>query len=136
MSHTLIEILPSQSSSPNNAIQWTPGSKTGTGILIVHVLRASTTYRVTEFGTAWNGRAFHLIKDGSGTDPESDSYDVYCGRNGQDHQCSCKGFAYGRGKPCKHVLAVQALIENGWTERTQEELSNPFQDVSSTDLPF
>lgn len=61
-------------------------------------------YTVKEFSTPWPGRAFHLVKSG-------DSYDVFIPSNGQDHNCSCPGHAYGRGKPCKHVLACRALIE-------------------------
>ncbi len=136
MSDTFTEILPAQKRSQHNAIQWTPGTGRGTGILVIHVLRASTTYNVTEFGTPWDGRAFHLVKVGAVTDGEKDSYDVYCSLTGQDHQCSCTGFAYGHGKPCKHVLSVQALIGNGWVEQTREDVSNPDQDVSTTELPF
>jgi hypothetical protein len=130
---TYTEVLPAQKSSPHNAINWTPAEQAGCGTLVVHTARASVAYAVTEFGTAWEGRAFHLVKEGRGTDPESSAYDVFIHRGGQDHQCSCAGFAYGRGKPCKHILAGLAVIENGWDRR---DLANGEQDVSSTEPPF
>jgi hypothetical protein len=71
-------------------------------------------YRLTEFPTGWDGRGFRLDKLAAGTDPESENYDVFVGRNRQDVRCDCKGFTYGRGKPCKHIAAVVALIGNGW----------------------
>ncbi len=114
-------------------MNWTPSEHSGRGELVVHTARASVTYAVTEFPTPWDGRAFHLVKESEGTDAESDSYDVFCHRGGQDHQCSCKGFAYGRGKPCKHIAAGLALIENDWV---RDDLVNPDQDVSNSECPF
>ena len=130
---TFIELLPAQKSSPHSAIHWTPNALGTSGLLVVHTARASVTYTVTEFSTPWEGRAFHLVKQSEGTDPTCDSYDVFCHRAGQDNQCSCAGFAYGRGKPCKHILACQALISNRWT---RDELVNPEQDTSTTECPF
>jgi hypothetical protein len=131
---TYTEILPPQKTSAHNGINWTPGSKPGTGLLVVHTARATVEYLAVQFGTPWNGIAIRLEKTVEAGDREETGYDVYCDRNGQDHQCSCKGFAYGRGKPCKHVMAVQAIIENGWLNRNDEEPSNPYQDVSNTEF--
>ncbi len=133
MPATFTEILPAQLSSPRNAIQWQPSTIPGNGLLTVHTLRASVAYLVVEYGTPWDGRAFLFAKADEGTDTESESYDVFCHRGGQNHQCSCKGFAYGRGKPCKHILAGLALIENDWL---RSDLVNREQDVSSTECPF
>jgi len=79
-------------------------------------MKAHCEYLVVEFGTAWEGRAFHLAKTEAGTDKESESYSVFCGiRNPQECHCDCKGFTYGNGnRLCKHILAIQALLENGW----------------------
>jgi SWIM zinc finger len=82
-------------------------------LLLIKQKRVYCGYRVAEFPCDWDGRAFRMVKAGEGSDPESDSYDVFCSRS-QVHQCSCKGFAYGRGKPCKHIAAGLALIANGW----------------------
>lgn len=109
------ELLPPTKSSRHNGILYTPDpGHAARGTLVVHTARASVTYLVTEFPTPWDGRAFHLAKVTPGTDPESDAEDVFVGRNGADRQCSCKGFAYGKGRSCKHLHAAMALIENGW----------------------
>jgi hypothetical protein len=111
---TLTEVLPATKSSEHNAMNWTPGEVPGRGSLTVHTARASCCYRVTEFGTDW-GRAFRLVKDGTaGADATSESYDVLVCRDPRGHRCDCKGFIYGRGKPCKHIAAALALIANGW----------------------
>ena len=115
MSATFTEVLEATKSSAHNALNWTPGATAGAGSLTVHTARASVTYRVTPIPTRWAGKAFRLVKDGTaGTDAESDAYDVFCAADGRRHECGCKGFIYGRGKPCKHVSAALALIENGW----------------------
>lgn len=112
---TFTEVLPATKSSKHTAMNWTPEpDAAGRGKLTVHTDRASVTYAVTEFGTPWDGRAFHFEKVTAGTDKESAAEDVFVCRNGQDHHCSCKGFAYGRGKPCKHVSAALALLANDW----------------------
>lgn len=132
---TFTELLPPQTSSHRNAINWTPGTKPGTGLLLVHTARSSVEYLVVEFSTPWDGRAFHMAKTSGGTDREETGYDVFCGRNGQDRQCSCKGFAYGRGKPCKHIAAVSALLDNEalWN---RTDLVNPEQDAGDIEPPF
>ncbi len=135
MSTTFTEVLPPQASSLHNAMTWVPGKQAGTGLLTVHTLRASMSYLVVEFPTSWDGRAFHLAKTNEGSDPGSESYDVFCGRNPRDCQCSCKGFAYGQGRPCKHIAAVSALLDNEALWGLQE-LVNPGQDVSNTEPPF
>jgi hypothetical protein len=124
---TFTEVLPATKSSENNAMQWTPGEVPGTGTLVVHTQRASVCYRVTEFATDW-GRGFHLTKDGTpGSDAASESYDVLVcrdplpdcgpaagGSHREGHRCDCKGFTFGRGKPCKHITAALALLANEW----------------------
>ncbi len=134
MPTTYVELLPPQKSSPRNAIHWTPSEQQpGAGLLEICTTKLSATYFVVEFDTAWDGRAFHLVEGTEGSDPESESYDVFCYRAGQNHQCSCKGFAYGRGRACKHIEAALALISNKWL---RSELVNPDQDASSTECPF
>lgn len=74
-------------------------------------------YLVDEFPTGWDGRGFHLAKLCGAigdTSPHDTAYDVFVCRNGQDCRCDCKGFTYGRGKPCKHIAAVKSCIEQGW----------------------
>jgi SWIM zinc finger len=113
MTTTKTEALPATKTEPNAGIDWTP-TGTGTGLLVIKQKRLYVTYTVTEFPTAWDGRAFHFEKFTEGSDRDSEAYDVFCSRNGQDQQCQCKGFTYGRGRPCKHIAAAQALIANGW----------------------
>ncbi len=109
-----IEVLPAQKSSPHNSITWTPAELPGEGTLVIDTKRARTLYGVREIQTAWEGRGFQLEVIRGGTDAESERYDVFVGHNSQDCHCDCKGFTYGRGRPCKHVLAVRALDENRW----------------------
>jgi hypothetical protein len=130
---TFIEILPAQKSSPRNALQWTPGDVKGTGIMVVETARSTTRYAVTEFPTDWDGRAFHLAKLTPGTDKEADSYNVFCARNQQDHNCDCRGFF--STSHCKHVDAVSALLDNEYMW-SRSELQNGEQDVSNTEPPF
>jgi hypothetical protein len=114
MSTTFTEVLPATKSSQHNALNWTPDAMPGRGVLVVHTARASVCYRVVEFATDW-GRGFRLVKDGTpGTDAESEAYDVLVCHDPRQHRCDCKGFTYGRGKPCKHITAALAVIENGW----------------------
>src|SRR4051794_24428386 len=90
---------------------WEPAAA-GVGTLTVTDTRTHTRYGVVELpvGRGFGGRAVKLSKaDG----------EVYCVRVGTrpgDHSCDCAGFAYGRGKPCKHLAALTALHENGWLD--------------------
>lgn len=119
---TLTEVLPVSKSGPA-AIKWTPaepddpfaphvGTLPAAGVLVIESRRASAVYAVVEFPTGWDGRGFQLEKTAGGTDDGQSGYSVFCGRNGQDVQCVCKGFErWGR---CKHIAACEALIANGW----------------------
>ncbi len=61
------------------------------------------------------GRAFRLAKlDPAAGDPEGDAYTPVVGRVPALDACDCKGFLFGRGKPCKHLLAARSLLANGW----------------------
>lgn len=113
---TFIEKLWDTASSKGNGIEWTPDAEgVAAGLLTIDMgKRSSVAYRFCEFATTWDGRAFRFAKVTAGTDPESDTYSVFVARSGRGHVCDCKGFAFGRGRNCKHVEAVLALLENRW----------------------
>lgn len=111
---------PSKTHPRGFAIDWVPADAgpdaTGTcppcGTLTIKDRRAYLVYTVTEFPTVPAGRGFYLAKTNGGGDPGESSYSCFVGRNGQDMQCGCKGFAYTGS--CKHLLSLGALLENGW----------------------
>ncbi len=110
-----VEMLPATKSSKHSNITWTASSeRAGCGHLVISVDRIRVEYLVCEFGSPWPGRSWHFAKVTPGSDKTSAAEDVFIGRNGQDRQCSCRGYAYGKGAPCKHVCAALALLENGW----------------------
>jgi hypothetical protein len=109
-----IEILPATRSSPHNGITWVPVGEPGTGTLTVDTARSRVVYAVAEFPTTWHGRAFRLTKLGPGTDPESDCYHVFVSPDPRVCRRDCRGFTFGRGRPCKHIEAVRALLDNRW----------------------
>ena len=133
MSVTFTELLPATKSSRHNGINWTPTDGPSTGILTVHTGRSTTIYKASEFQTEWDGRAFNLVKLTPGTDKEETVYNVFCHRGQQDNRCECKGFEFTGH--CKHIAAVNALLENEmlWS---RSELINREQDVTSTECPF
>jgi hypothetical protein len=126
----MTEVIDGCKTSPKRAIRWTlhPASAgcTCEGLLEIHCCRGSKAYTVTEFSTTWDGRAFTLTKaDGD------ESYNVFVGRDWSAYQCDCAGFCYGRDKPCRHVLAMVAVLANGWLP---DPRANPDQDVGPTEL--
>jgi hypothetical protein len=106
---TFTEVLPATQTHANRAMTWEPAGN-GCGVLAITDTKTHTRYGVCRrpIGKGFAGVAFKLTKaDG----------EVYCVRVGdaaEDVSCDCKGFAFGRGKPCKHVAAVRGMIENGW----------------------
>lgn len=116
---TMTEILPVRKASKKSAMQWTPATEaqsensTFAGVLVIHTDRASVTYAVSEFPCDWPGRGFHLAKQTSGTDPESESYSVFCAKSGPaGDQCECRGWVF-KGT-CKHRDAMRAILANEW----------------------
>ncbi len=110
---TFIEALPERLSSKHGAIKWTPSTSTPGGPLTIDTDRARVEYIVAEFATDWAGRAFHLVKLTDGTDPESESYAVFCSASHPaNDSCDCKGFTFKH--TCKHIDAARALLENSW----------------------
>ena len=111
---TLTELLPPTTTHSHRALTWTPAT-VGVGTLTVTDTRTHVRYGVCELpvGRGFSGRAVKLTK-GDG--------EVYCVRVGEragDHSCDCKGFSYGKGKACKHIAALAALLENGWLDELE-----------------
>lgn len=82
------------------------------GILVVSQEgeKRPRTYLVTEFvpDRGWHGRCFGCRRVGAPT-----GYVVRIGSNRQDHGCDCPAGTYN-GEPCVHVLALRAVLDNGW----------------------
>jgi hypothetical protein len=107
-----VEVLPEQASQKSE-MTWVPVAP-AVGVLRIDTTRTSVTYRVEEL-PAPDGRAFRFSKtDKAAGDPEGDDYTPFVGRVTRLDTCDCRGFIFGRGKPCKHVNAARALILNGW----------------------
>lgn len=131
---TFIEALPASKTHEHRGIRWTPcegHSCACSGRLqIIQGKRGqdSATYLLTEFppdAGFGDGRAFRLDKaDGS------EGYNLFVAANPQDCLCDCAGFAYGRGRPCKHVTALRALLENNWLPHPG---ANPDADAGATE---
>jgi hypothetical protein len=120
---TLSEVIGGCKTSPNRAIRWTPCGCGGK--LEIHCSRAVTTYTVREFKTNWLGRAFRVTK-GNG-----EAYNVFAANDRRYSTCDCAGFAYGRGKPCRHLEAVYALLSNRWLDELMSEVpaDPPYTDA-------
>ena len=61
------------------------------------------------------GRGFELAKfdTDAGSDPTEHTYHVHLDAQAGD-SCTCKGFIYHKhGKPCRHIAAVNTLIQLG-----------------------
>lgn len=110
---TFTELLPATKTSAHRSCTWTPVCQ-GTGVLTVSDKRTHTRYAVVELPVArgFAGRAFQLTKADGG---------VYCVRYAgeHDHSCDCPGHTYARGKGCKHVDAVAALLANDWVDEVE-----------------
>ena len=98
--------------APARSFDYTPDGE-GQGVLVISIGHEVTVYKLTEFGCGdgFDGRGFQLVKVVGGSDRESEAYDVFVSRNGQDHICPCKGFVY-QGH-CKHVDAMREVVASG-----------------------
>lgn len=126
---TLSEVIPGCKTSPNRSITWTAhpieAGCACEGTVTIRCSRMVSVYDVTEFLTKWSGRAFQLVKAGG-----EEAYNVFVARDGRNHECDCAGFAYGRGKPCRHIEAMKAVIKNGWMPHPCERPD----DVGNTEV--
>ena len=110
---TMTEVLPATKSSKSNAVTWVAGEKPGTGLVTILSTRAANCrYAVEEFACD-GGRGFMLFKLDAGTDATEERYACFLSTKMPMH-CECKGFAYGRGKACRHLAALLAVVENEW----------------------
>lgn len=111
---TLTEVLPATLSSKSNAVHFTPSAdQDGAGLLVIDTARTRSEFLLVS-GPVTGGLHVHLAKVGGGSDPEGAAYDVFVGRAGAFDSCDCKGFTFGRGRPCKHISSVRALLDNAW----------------------
>ena len=86
------------------------------GVVAVAVTegKETTGYYVRELEVDF-GRGFKVEKfdTDEGSDPESRSYDVHLDTQLGD-SCTCRGFLFHKhGKPCRHIAAVNTLIQLG-----------------------
>lgn len=85
-------------------------------------------YRVSEFSTPWNGRAFRCDK----LTGEAGGYDVFVGFDGSN-LCDCQGFT--AHSTCKHVDAFQGLLERG-TSFDSRDYADAVDELETADVPF
>lgn len=109
---------------------WNPATA-GIGVLTVTDTRTHVRYGVCELpiGRGFSGRAVKLTK-GNG-----EVYVCRVGERAGDHHCDCKGFSFGRGKACKHITALAALIENGWLDE-REAVSDKHAEADERDAYY
>lgn len=117
----LVASLPQTKTCRASHIEWQPVEDAEfpfvVGMLTINSVprikvKASVQYVVAEIASNYPGREFHLAKVTSGTDPDAESYSVFCSRSGTADNCNCKGFVYSGG--CKHAAACRELIANEW----------------------
>lgn len=105
------ELLPERASG-KAGIRWVPTGAVS-GILSIDDKNGSAAYVLHEVPARGYGREFRLDCAGGQSDSTVLNYTVCCGADGRD-SCNCRGFAFGKGKPCRHLLAVRAIADNGW----------------------
>jgi hypothetical protein len=138
---TKIEVLYPTRTERHRGIEWTPCPPgcPCTGVLAIVGGRKSTRYALTEFPAA-GGRAVRLTKPGG-----AESYDVFLSSDRKSGTCTCAGFTYEatrkadrrhgdryRTLGCKHLDALDALVENGWLPHPG---ANPDADAGPTEAP-
>ena len=115
------------------SIRWESGVPYGwDGTLEIHDPKQVRVYRVGEFvpDREYDGRAFMVAKQ-----DESDVYNVFVARNGQDHSCTCAAGTFGRVRRCCHVAALLAVIRNGWLEDLADYPVSPWPYPEQLDEP-
>lgn len=111
-----VEVLPRTAGGKARGLTWglvrDQDSAVG-GILVVAQEGddAPRTYLVTEFvpDRGFDGRCFGCRRVGA-----PDGYAVRVGTDRHDHGCDCPAGTYGKVAACVHVLALRAVIDNGW----------------------
>lgn len=116
MPTTFTEVLPPSKSSPHRALKYTPVCG-GLGTLQLDDARSSTRYAVAV--QPYGG--VRLTKAGG-----VESYVVTAG------SCECMGFVFGRGKLCRHIESLHALMSNGWLD-DRETVTDRTAEVESMD---
>lgn len=129
---TFTELLPKTKSQPHAGIKWTPGDSRTGGLLYIESPGRRACYTVKETPTKWDGREFRFTCLGGQSDATAEGYDVFVGRGFR--RCNCKGFAYGKGKPCQHIHAVEAILDNGWMDWHEMPVSQPPTDAELCDM--
>lgn len=105
---TFTELLPPTKSEKHGVITWVSAvesAASAAGALTISGKRGHCEYRLSEFRTDFDGRAFELTKA-----DRSATYSVFVGRAGGS-LCECLGFqSSGR---CKHIAACETLVRGG-----------------------
>lgn len=124
-----VEVLPPTAAGRRRGLRWSlvtgPNTAVG-GVLLIDQERGERrTYLVTEHvpGIGWDGRLFGCRRVGAAR-----GYTVALHRNGQDDRCDCAAGCYERVGACVHVLALKAVVANGW-------FPDPFEGVPESEPP-
>lgn len=117
---TYTEVLPPSKTSPHRAMKYTPAC-VGVGVLELTDKRSHTRYAVAV-------QPFGGVRM---TKPDGETYVVTAGT------CDCAGFTYGRGRLCKHIEAVHAMLANRWLEADEREtVSDPTAAAEEKDAYY
>lgn len=104
------------------------------GIMVIATGKRPAGYKVTEFTTDWDGRAFHIAKIFGGTDREAESYDVFVGRDERHSLCACKGFTHTGH--CKHLTSLRLLVQAGEFDPTPSvQIAKAIAETAAEEYP-
>jgi hypothetical protein len=131
---TTIELPPTAAvKPPKQEVEFIKDSPRG-GIMVIATGKQPAGYKVTEFSTDWDGRAFHLTKIFGGTDRESEAYDVFVGHNERHSLCGCKGFGYSGH--CKHLTSLRLLVEAGeFDPKAGPQVAKAIDGIAESEYP-
>lgn len=117
---TFTEVLPGSKTSPNRAMKWTPACA-GVGTLELTDKRSHVRYAVA-------AQPFGGVRM---TKADGETYVVTAGT------CDCAGYTFGRGKLCKHIEAVHAMLANRWLEADDRETTgDPVEAAEEKDAYY
>lgn len=130
-----IDVLPPTGSGKARAVRWyanlrAEGYDVDAAFVIEEQGKGAESYGVTVVPVADETRRVFTVRKADAAVPHCTAVSTEPGWS----DCTCEGFTYGKGRRCRHLLALESALDNGWLASADERPAEWDREYTDAEL--